>query len=231
VSTRRSGTSHRSSQQNKNSARFVLDPYFACLIFGAVGLGTLKLGTSPRLIILWTTLIGLWLAFREGQARQLTYQFADIGRGASIGLAIGAPLMLLAFRPLATAIPILYVSTEPSVQIGASGSMIFVSLVLVAPLAEELFFRDILQQEHGLWVSIGLYAAAGVILFLPTAGGFPIVLAAVSGATAILGILYAFLYERYGLTVSLACHTTINLLLLFVPAIVSHLALFGQGRP
>ena len=119
MSTRRSGTSRKSSQQNKNSTRFVLDPYFACLIFGAVGLGTLKLGVSPRLIILWTTLIGLWLAFREGQSRQLAYQFTDIGRGASIGLAIGAPLMLLAFRALATAIPILYVSPDPSAQIGA----------------------------------------------------------------------------------------------------------------
>jgi membrane protease YdiL (CAAX protease family) len=107
--------------------------------------------------------------------------------------------------------------------------MIFVSLALVAPLAEALFFRDLLQRERGFWVSIGLYAAAGIIFFLPTAGGFPAVLGAVSGVTAVLGILYAFLYERYGLTVALACHTTINLILLYIPAIVNHLELFTPG--
>jgi membrane protease YdiL (CAAX protease family) len=231
VSARRSANSPKSGQPAPSNTRFALDPYFACLIFAAVGLGTLKLGTSPRLIILWTTLIGLWLAFREGQAVQIEYQFRDIGRGAGIGLLIGVPLLLLAFRALATAIPILYVSGEPSPIVGAWGTMIFGSLVLVAPLAEELFFRDILHRERGFWISIGLYAAAGVIFFLPTAGGFPAVLVAVSGATAVLGILYAFLYERYGLTIGLACHTTINLVLLFVPAIVSHLGLFTQGGP
>jgi membrane protease YdiL (CAAX protease family) len=183
------------------------------------------------LAILWTTLLGLWLAYREGQSLKLQYQFSDISRGAAIGLAIGAPSMLLAFRALAAAIPILYVSAEPSAPAGASGTMIFVSLVLVAPVAEELFFREILQRERGFWTSIGLYAVAGILFFLPTAGGFPAVLAAVSGATAVLGIVYAFLYERYGLAVTLACHTTINLVLLYIPTIFGHLELFTQGRP
>ena len=111
MSKRQPGTGRESSQRSKTNTRFALDPYFACLIFGAVGLGTIKLGTSSRLVILWTTLLGLWLAFREGQPLQIQYQFSDIGRGAAIGLALGAPLMLLAFRTLATAIPILYVST------------------------------------------------------------------------------------------------------------------------
>jgi membrane protease YdiL (CAAX protease family) len=229
VSAHRSTTSSKSSRRNQGHPRFAFDPYFAFLIFAAVGVGTLKLGTSPRLIILWTTLIALWLAFREGEPLQIQYRLNDIGRGAGIGLFIGVPLMLLAFGALTTAIPILYVSADPSLPVGASGSMIFASLVWVAPLAEELFFRDILHRERGFWTSIGLYAAAGVIMFLPTAGGFPAVLGAVSGATAILGILYAILYERYGLTTSLASHVTINLLLLFIPTIISHLDLFTQG--
>jgi membrane protease YdiL (CAAX protease family) len=228
VSIRRAGASRKSSPPKKTGTQ-KLDPYFACLIFAAVGLGTLKLGTSPRLIVLWTTLIGLWVTYREGKTLKVRYQFSDIGRGAGIGLAVGVPLMLLAFRPLATAIPILYVSIEPTPLVGASGSVIFCSLVLLAPLAEELFFRDVLHQERGLWQAIGLYAAAGVIFFLPTAGGYPAVLAAVSGITAVLGIVYAFLYERHGLTVTLACHTAINLALLYVPAITNHLELFTSG--
>jgi membrane protease YdiL (CAAX protease family) len=230
VSVRRTGSSQKSEARTKATAP-KLDPYFACLIFAAVGLGTLKLSVSPRLIILWTTLIGLWITYREGRALRVQYQFSDLGRGAGIGLAIGVPLMVLAFRSLAAAIPILYVSVEPTPLVGTSGSMIFCSLVLLAPLAEELFFRDILHQERGLWRAIGLYAAAGVIFFLPTAGGYLAVLAAVSGATAVLGIVYAFLYERYGLTVALTCHVVINLTLLYVPAIANHLEFLTPGGP
>lgn len=228
--TRRRSASTSRGKANPNQGsrpRFALDPYFACLIFGAAGLGTLKLSTSPRLLLLWTTLFVLWIAFREGQTIQVHYTLSDVGRGAGIGLAFSLPLMLLAFRSLATAVPILFVSTQQPALAGPAGTTIFASLVLVAPLAEELFFRDVLQRANGLWITIALHAAAGVILYLPTAGKYPAVLAAVSGVTALLGALYAFLYERYGFTASLACHTTVNLILLCFPALVGHLELFA----
>jgi membrane protease YdiL (CAAX protease family) len=230
MTKRRSGSTRkpRSSAAQASRPRFALDPYFACLIFAATGLGTLQLGTSPRLLLLWMTLLALWIAFREGQALKLQYTFAEIGRGAGIGLAFSLPIMFLAFRSLAAAIPILFVSAQQPTLAGPAGTTILASLVLVAPLAEELFFRDILQRAVGIWITVGLYAAAGVILYLPTAGDYPAVLAAVSGATAVLGALYAFLHERYGLTVSLACHTTVNLVLLCIPALVGHLELFTR---
>ena len=212
----------------RRDARIALDPYFACLIFAAVGLGTLGLGASPRMIILWVTLLGLWLVYREGKTIRLRYRFADIGRGLGIGLAISVPLMLIAFRGLIAAIPILYVSVkEPAVDT-VTGTMIFTSLVFLAPLAEELFFRDMLQRERGFWIAGALYTVAGVILFLPTAGDFPVVLVAVSGSAGVLGILYALLHERYGLTVAIACHATVNLILLCVPATLSHIELFAR---
>jgi membrane protease YdiL (CAAX protease family) len=230
VTKRQSGSARHESAGAKPASRprFALEPYFACLIFAAAGLGTLKLGTSPRLLLLWITLLVLWIAFREGQTIRLRYTFAELGRGAGIGLAFSLPLMLLAFRSLAAAIPILFVSAEQPTLAGPAGTTILASLVLVAPLAEELFFRDVLQRANGLWITVGLYAAAGVILYLPTAGQYPAVLAAVSGATAVLGAFYAFLHERYGFTVSLACHTTVNLVLLCIPALVGHLDLFSR---
>jgi membrane protease YdiL (CAAX protease family) len=186
------------------------------------------MGTSPRLLVLWTTLLVLWIAFRESQSIKVKYTFAEIGRGAGIGLALSVPVALLAFGNLKTAIPILFVSTHSSTLAGPIGTMIFGSLVLVAPLAEELFFRDVLQRVHGLWVTIAVYAAAGLILYLPTAGEYPAVLAAVSGATGLLGALYAFLHEQYGFTVSLSCHTTVNLVLLCIPALVGDLGLLSR---
>ena len=193
-----------------------------------MGLGTVTLSTSARLVILWTTLLILWLACREGTTLKLTYQFLELGQGALIGLAIGLPLMLLAFRNLVEAIPILFVRTSPTAVSGVGGTTVFVSLVLLAPLAEELFFRDLLQREQGLWIGAGLYAAGGLILFLPTAGQYPIVLLAVAGSWAILGVIYSTIFERLGLAATLACHVTINFFMLFVPAIRSQFDLFTR---
>jgi len=64
-----------------------------------------------------------------------------------------------------------------------------------------------------------------LILFLPTAGSYLVVLLAVSGAMGVLGILYAFLHARYGLATALSCHVVVNLLLLFLPATLSKLEL------
>ena len=180
---------------------------------------------GTRLVLLWTVLLALWLVYREGQPNLLEYRLVDLARGAGIGLGIGTPLLAVAYRPLATAVPILYVGTRgiASREPVSAGTLAFVSLVLLAPLAEELFFRDILHKERGFWVGTGLYAAAGILFFVPTAGQFLAVLFAVSGATAVLGILYGFLYERLGSATTIACHATVNLIVLFVPVILSGL--------
>jgi membrane protease YdiL (CAAX protease family) len=226
VTKRRTGRGRASSRQKR--PRLTLDPFFAFAIFVGVGLGTLAVRSSPRLVILWTTLLILWVVYRENKSLKVQYQFTEIGRGALIGLAVSAPLLLLAFRALVTAIPILFVSVSQSSVAGVPGTIVFCSLVLLAPLAEELFFRDILQQERGLWLGAGLSAAAGLILFLPTAGQYPVVLVAVVGAWAVLGTMYCFFYERLGFVTTLACHITVNLILLFVPAILGHLDLFAR---
>jgi membrane protease YdiL (CAAX protease family) len=221
-------TKAQRSGRRRKPTRLAIDPFFACLIFAGVGLGTLALATSARLVVLWTTLLVLWLACREGKTLKLKYEFMELGRGALIGLAIGLPLMLLAFRSLVEAIPILFMRTSPTATSGAGGTTVFVSLVLLAPVAEELFFRDLLQREHGLWLGAGLYAAGGLILFLPTAGKYPVVLLAVVGSWAILGVIYSALFERLGLAATLASHLTINLFMLFGPAIGSQFGLITR---
>ncbi len=201
-----------------------LDPYFACLIFAGVGLGTLGLNVAPRLIVLWTVLLGLWLAYREGHKVWLYYRFADIGRGMAIGAAVSLPILIAAARALATAVPILYIGAEPTDSgVQMSGAAAFASLVLVAPLAEELFFREVLQRERGFWIASAIYAAAGMVFFIPTAGQFPAVLLVVCGVSALLGAMYGLLYDRYGLATAIAAHVTVNLTLLFIPVILNRL--------
>jgi membrane protease YdiL (CAAX protease family) len=177
---------------------------------------------------MWTTLLVLWLAYREGRPVQIEYGYGDLGRGALIGLGVSGPLMLLAFRALTTAIPILFVGLPETSIAGVGGTTTFLSLVLLAPVAEELFFRDVLHRHLGFWLTTALYAAAGLILFLPTAGQYPVVLVAVVGVWSALGVMYSYFFERLGLATTLACHVTINLVLLFLPAVLSHLDLFTQ---
>jgi membrane protease YdiL (CAAX protease family) len=228
VSRRRTTEARQSSQVARKGLQFALDPYFACLLFAGVGLGTLGLPTSPRLIVLWLTLLGLWLAYRQGGTVRVRYEFGEVGRGLVVGLVIGVPLVAIAFRSLSRAVPILYVSREQAVADAVTGSTVFTSLVLLAPLAEELFFRDVLQRERGFWMANALYAVAILLFFLPTAGEYPVVLVAVSGAAAVLGIIYGFLHERLGFAVALSCHATVNLILLWIPTALSHLDLFAR---
>jgi membrane protease YdiL (CAAX protease family) len=226
--SRRTSSSRRRSGTQRAAGRISIDPLFAGLVFAAVALGTLTIATSVRLVVLWTTLLILWFVYQEGSARKFSYEFAEIGRGALIGAALGLPLMVLALSPLITAIPILFVSPAQPTLVGVSSATVFVSLVLLAPFAEELFFRDLLQREQGLWIGVGVYAAAGLLLFLPTAGDYIVVLVAVVGIWALLGVIYGYLYERFGLATTLTSHLVVNLFLLFAPALLHNLGLFSQ---
>jgi membrane protease YdiL (CAAX protease family) len=219
----------RTSTKSKTRSRsFALDPLFSCLIFVGVGLGTLGMKASPRLAVLWVSLLVLWILYREGKSFKLKYEFAEIGRGLLAGLVVGAPLLLLSLRALATAIPILFVGAQQPALENDIGTIVFLTVVLLAPLAEELFFRDILQRELGLWVTIALYAAAGLVLFLPTAGQYPVVLLSVVGVWSVLGAMYGFSYERFGFTTTLTAHAVVNLFLLYVPAVLSYLGLLAE---
>jgi membrane protease YdiL (CAAX protease family) len=220
---RRTGT-----QSKARSGSFALDPLFSCLIFAGVGVGTLGMKASPRLAVLWVSLLVLWILHREGKTLKLKYEYGEIGRGVLAGLAVGAPLLILAWPSLAKVIPILFVGSQQTALAQGIGTIVFLTVVLLAPLAEELFFRDILQREQGLWVTIALYAAAGLVLFIPTTGQYPVVLFSVVGVWSVLGTMYAFSYERFGFTATLTAHVVINLFLLYIPAILFYLGLLPE---
>ena len=41
---------------------------------------------------------------------------------------------------------------------------------------------------------------------------------------ALAGLLYGYLYQRYGLTASISCHVAVNLVLFVMPALVTQLS-------
>ncbi|MGA9350231.1 MAG: CPBP family intramembrane glutamic endopeptidase [Anaerolineae bacterium] len=188
------------------------DPYLTFLIFAVIGLGTLRLGMEARLLILWLVLLGICLIYAEGQAIAMQYGLVNLGRGAVVGLVISLPLLLLARDALKTTSARLFPLT--------SQAALFQSLVLLAAPIEELYFRGFLQRERGLVSAALLYGLGQGVLFLPGLSGFPAVLVAVVVGTALLGFVYGYVCQRYGLSASMSCHATINLVLLFLPLAV-----------
>jgi len=189
-------------RRKASTATLPLDPYLAFLVFVAVGLGTHRMGQDARLVLLWVVLLGASLIFAEQQPIDLQYVRSRAGQGAAVGLVLAVPLLVLALEPLRATTTRLY-------PLG-SNAAVFQGLVLVATPVEEVFFRGVLQRQHGFWAATALYGLAGLVFFLPTAAGFPIVLLAVVLGMAVLGMIYGYVALRYGLAASVACHAGVN---------------------
>jgi membrane protease YdiL (CAAX protease family) len=186
-----------------------LDPYWTFLAFAVVGLGTWRIEEGARLIILWLVLLGVCLIYAEEKAIAVQYGLANLGRGTVVGLVISLPLLLLAQDALQT--------TSARLFPWASQTALFQSSVLLAAPIEGLYFRGYLQRERGLVGAALLYGLGQGVLFLPGLSGFPAVWAAVVVATALLGFIYSYVCQRYGLSASMSCQATVNLVLLFLP--------------
>jgi membrane protease YdiL (CAAX protease family) len=207
--------SARRSRRNKEK-RSGLDPYFAFLIFVTFGLGTWRVEAEIRLTVLWVILLVLVLIYAETNPIRFNYSLIESGRGVVIGLIISLPFLFLARGVLSvTAVPLF-----PMPSLAAR----FRALVLLAAPVEELFFRGILQQERGIFHAALLYGLGGAVFFLPAAGlGGPLALIVIAAVMALLGFVYGYVYNRYGLSASMACHAVVNVVLLFVPALLDQL--------
>jgi len=198
----------RDSGEGRNSLA-AIDPYLAFLIFAVVGLGTWRIGEEARLLILWLVLLGACLVYAEEKALAVQYGLVNLGRGIVVALVISLPLLLLARDALKTVSANLFPL--------ASEAVLFQNLVLLAAPIEGLYFRGFLQRERGLVVAALLYGLGQGILFLPGLSSFPAVLVALVVAAALLGFVYSYVCQRYGLSASMSCHATVNLVLLFLP--------------
>jgi len=93
-------------------------------------------------------------------------------------------------------------------------------IVFLVPVLEEVFFRGIVQRERGLRDGVLLFGLMQVLYFISVANVFPVVISAVIAGMVLLGLLYGYMYQRYGLTSSVGCHVTVNLVLLVFPVAV-----------
>ena len=186
-----------------------LDPYWAFLVFAVVGLGTWRMGEESRSLVLWLVLLGACLVYADEKAIVMQYGLVNLGRGIVVALLISTPMLLLARDALRAISANLFPLT--------SGAALLQNLVLVSAPIEGLYFRGFLQRERGLVAAAMLYGLGQGIVFLPGLSSFPAVLVGVVVAAAFLGFVYSYVCQRYGLSASISCQATMNLVLLFLP--------------
>jgi membrane protease YdiL (CAAX protease family) len=105
----------------------------------------------------------------------------------------------------------------------SSQAALFQALILVSAPIEELYFRGILQRERGLLSAAVLYGLAGAVFFLPVFRSFALILLAVVFSMGLLGFVYGYVCNQYGLGASIASHAMVNFVLLFLPPVLERL--------
>jgi membrane protease YdiL (CAAX protease family) len=205
----------KSKSRTSRSSRRDLDPYFAYLIFVGVGLGSLQVNPEIRLTLLWSTLLALSLIYAGRKHVAARYSLANLGRGAIVGFIISLPFLLAARG-------VLNVSSTRLFPMPSQAAL-FQALTFVSAPVEELYFRGILQRERGLVSAAVLYGLAGTVFFLPVFRGFAFILLAVVLSMGLLGFVYGYVCNQYGLGASIACHAMVNFVLLFLPPVLERL--------
>lgn len=198
------------------------------LLAAATGLSeqALRLAQVPLPLVLLAAVTAVWVHWRHGAAGRLTgprpggVQAALVGVGwglaafVVLNVIVGLAIQLGA-QALGVDVPETQQSLREATRDPRQIPWFVVSAVLVAPLAEELFFRGMLypalRRRIGMWGGILISAAAFAAAHLlteGTLGGGALVFVLILP----LGILLAWLYERRGtLAVPVALHMTFNL--------------------
>lgn len=190
---------------------FLEEPYLLFAVFVGVGVGTVLLQQPPRLALLWTTLVVLSLLYRSRQAVDWGFSLGNVGRGALLGLVISLPLLAFLPETLRLFSERLYGTSDVV--------LLFYQACFIAAPVEEYFFRGIVQGGRGPSASIGLYAATALLYFLPRAPLLSVFLMFM--AMGLLGIVYGYVREHYGLVAAVASHAVVSLVLQVLPSLIA----------
>ena len=193
------------------------DPLYALALFLAAELGSFVI-TSPemRYTVLWTILLGggAVMTLVDSHRSRRGVSSGNLVWGVGIALVIGVLLLGFVGAGLRQAsILLLPYATDAGV---------FQSMVLIAPLAETLFYRGVLQERRGL-VASTIGAGIGTLLLFWPAGAAANALGSVIGISIFLTLLaglYGYIRQRFGLAASFACQVTLSCFLFFLPRLV-----------
>ena len=178
---------------------------------------------------LWTIALLGWLWARHPRWLDAVGQpgraWREVHEGAVFGLILYGVVALAVAWPLGKLLTLLtddVVRSRPRLTFDEPAGALAIGVIfalVVAPFAEELFFRGVLfralRDRHGFaTASVGSTAAFALVHFVPRSGLDNVVLVA---ATAVMGAGLALVYERRrNLLAPLAAHVAFNLLGLVV---------------
>jgi membrane protease YdiL (CAAX protease family) len=190
----------------------MVNPYLAFLLLVGVGMATLRLDHGLRLALLWLVMLFLVLLYAESGRLEAHYSLLNLARGSLVGLIVSLPFFLFAQDFFYATAVRLYGVDDLQVLLERT--------VFLVPVLEEVFFRGMVQHEKGLRDGALLYGLMQVLYFVSVANVFPVVISVVVAGMILLGLLYGYMYQHYGLTSSIGCHVAVNMVLLVLPAAV-----------
>ena len=92
-------------------------------------------------------------------------------------------------------------------------------LIFVMPLAETLFFRNLLQARQPFVVTGALASLWSILLFFPMldVGRYPVIAILIGTALVLMNMIYSYVRDRNGLAAAWLCQIVVNVVLLLVP--------------
>lgn len=190
---------------------WILNPYLAFLLLTGVGMATLRVDDELRLALLWLVLLALVLLYADTGRLKADYSLLNLARGALLGMVVALPFFLFAKDFFYATASRWYMVEDLQVLVERA--------VFLVPLLEEGFFRGVVQRERGLRDGALLFGLMQVLYFIPGLSTFPSVIGSLFVGMTLLGLLYGYMYERYGLTASIGCHVAVNAVLLVFPTL------------
>jgi membrane protease YdiL (CAAX protease family) len=190
---------------------WVLNPYLAFFLLLGVGVATFRLEHQLRLTVLWLLLLGIVLLYAETGRLKASYSLLNLARGALLGLIVALPLYLFVRDFFQGTAVWLYGVSDWQVLLERAA--------ILVPIVEGVFFRGMVQRERSLLDGAILFAVAQGLYVVHAASQFPVVVVSIVLGMGLIGVLYGYLNDRYGLTASIACHAAVNMVLFVLPAL------------
>ncbi len=200
------------------------DPTFGYLLALALIIGLtplIPLQGDLRYVIGWgaMALFGV-LSWLLGSGERIAQEkIEDLAWGAIFGLIVAAPLLLVGGSTLTTTVRLMFqtgiAGDVRNLSVGAVAAL----LIFVMPLAETLFFRNLLQARQPFVVTGGLASLWSILLFFPMldVGRYPVIAILIGTALVLMNMIYSYVRERNGLAAAWLCQIVVNVVLLLVP--------------
>ena len=210
------GRTRRPAPSRPLTGNWALNPRLGFLLLVGVGVASVRLSHPLRLSLLWSVLLVLILFYGQSGRLKSDYSLLNVVRGVLVGTVVALPFYLFARDFFYATASWLYSVKDLQVLLERA--------VFIVPLLEGIYFRGIVQRERGLVEGAVLFGLAQALYFVSAVDVYFAVIATVVLGMVLAGLLYGYLYKRYGLTASIAGHVTVNLVLFVLPALATQIA-------